>query len=78
VIAPDETERYRIAAEATLEKVAVGSAGGAWAARACPLAWFPPAAASNRVKARLALAAPTPPGMRVRTGRFAQHSLKRR
>jgi len=33
---------------------------------------------SNRVGARLALAPPTPPGMRVRTGRFAQHSRKRR
>ena len=32
----------------------------------------------NRVEARLALAPPTPPGMRVRTGRFAQHSLTRR
>jgi hypothetical protein len=39
---------------------------------------LPPAAASNRVEARLALAPPTPPGMRVRTGRFAQHSRKRR
>ena len=29
---------------------------------------------SNRVEARLALAPPTPPDMRVRTGRFAQHS----
>ena len=28
----------------------------------------------HRVEARLALAPPTPPGMRVRTGRFAQHS----
>ena len=42
------------------------------------LVWFPPAATSNRVEARLALAPPTPPGMRVRTGRFAQHSRKRR
>jgi len=33
---------------------------------------------SNRVEARLALAPPTPPGMRVRTGRFAQHSRTRR
>ena len=32
----------------------------------------------HRVEARLALAPPTPPGMRVRTGRFAQHSRKRR
>ena len=32
----------------------------------------------NRVEARLTLAPPTPPGMRVRTGRFAQHSRKRR
>ena len=32
----------------------------------------------NRVEARLALAPPTPPGMRVRTGRFAQHSRTRR
>jgi RNA-directed DNA polymerase len=32
----------------------------------------------NRVEARLALTPPTPPGMRVRTGRFAQHSLTRR
>jgi hypothetical protein len=32
----------------------------------------------NRVGARLALAPPTPPGMRVRTGRFAQRSRKRR
>ncbi len=32
----------------------------------------------NRVGVRLTLAPPTPPGMRVRTGRFAQHSRKRR
>ena len=32
----------------------------------------------HRVEARLALAPPTPPGMRVRTGRFAQHSRTRR
>ena len=64
--------------DATSDAVAVGSAGGAWAARRSRLAWFPPAAASNRVEARLALAPPTPPGMRVRTGRFAQHSRKRR
>ena len=38
--------------------------------------WPPPA--QNRVEARLALAPPTPPGMRVRTGRFAQHPWKRR
>ena len=58
----------------------VGSARGARAARhvLARLAWFPPAATSNRVEARLALAPPTPPGMRVRTGRFAQHSRKRR
>ena len=48
------------------------------AARTSRLAGLPPAAASNRVEARLALAPPTPPGMRVRTGRFAQHSRKRR
>jgi hypothetical protein len=29
-------------------QVAVGSARGAWAARRCRLAWFPPAATSNR------------------------------
>jgi hypothetical protein len=39
---------------------------------------FDPPPAQNRVEARLALAPPTPPGMRVRTGRFAQHSRKRR
>src|SRR6266480_1112635 len=32
----------------------------------------------HRVGARLALAPPTPPGVRVRTGRFAQHPRKRR
>ena len=32
----------------------------------------------NRVGAGLAPAPPTPPGMRVRTGRFAQHSRRRR
>ena len=32
----------------------------------------------RRVGARLTLAPPTPPGMRVRTGRFAQHSRNRR
>jgi osmotically-inducible protein OsmY len=37
-----------------------------------------PRLSQNRVGARLALAPPTPPGMRVRTGRFAQHSRKRR
>jgi len=37
-----------------------------------------PRLSQNRVEARLALAPPTPPGMRVRTGRFAQHSRKRR
>jgi hypothetical protein len=37
-----------------------------------------PRRSQNRVGARLALASPTPPGMRVRTGRFAQHSRKRR
>jgi hypothetical protein len=53
----------------------VGSPGGAWRrADVADWRWFPPAAASNRVEARLALAPPTPPGMRVRTGRFAQHS----
>jgi len=33
---------------------------------------------ANRVGAGLAPAPPTPPGMRVRTGRFAQHSRRRR
>ncbi|MDQ3435411.1 MAG: transposase, partial [Actinomycetota bacterium] len=32
----------------------------------------------NRVGAGLAPAPPTPPGMRVRTRRFAQHARKRR
>ena len=35
-----------------------------------------PGLPQNRVEARLALTPPTPPGMRVRTGRFAQHSRK--
>ena len=40
--------------------------------------WFPRRRPPNRVEARLALTPPTPPGMRVRAGRFAQHSLTRR
>jgi hypothetical protein len=42
---PHHTD-YRIAAQAALvaPEVAVGSAGGAWAARPSRLAWFPPAA----------------------------------
>jgi len=45
--------------------------------RRCRRSVFP-TCPPNRVGARLALAPPTPPGMRVRTGRFAQHSRTRR
>jgi hypothetical protein len=37
-----------------------GSAGGAGAARRCRLAWFPPAATSNRACGSLAHGSPTP------------------
>src|SRR3954463_5939782 len=40
-------------------KVKVGSARGAWAARRSRLAWFPPAATSNRACGSLAHGSPT-------------------
>jgi hypothetical protein len=56
----------------------VGSAGGAWAARRSRLAWFPPAATSNRACGSPAHGSPTfftagiqRPGRRDRVGRGA-------
>jgi len=65
---------------ASLECCAVAwrVAGRGTTSARCPCGSFSDAALPNRVEARLALAPPTPPGMRVRTGRFAQHSRKRR
>jgi hypothetical protein len=76
-----------LAADGAMTKAPLGGAAtGGWSgrreapgvARRCRLTLVSSRPPSNRVGARLALAPPTPPGVRVRTGRFAQRSRKRR